>query len=153
MQENEYKKHLIKAMSYCAHSEKCEWDVRAKLREWGAESGTHDKIVDYLIENKFIDHVRYTNAYVNDAIKLKGWGRIKIRAVLRMKNISSSTISEVFQNINEIEYQDMIRKLLETRFTSSFPDEQSKLKAVKSLYSRGYEPEIVIGIINNINNK
>ncbi len=150
MQESENKKYLIKAMSYCAHSEKCEWDVRTKLREWGADSATHDKIIDYLFENKFIDHLRYTQAYVNDAVRLKGWGRIKIRAALRMKNISATVINEIFQNIDESEYQEGIIRILESRFKNEMKDEQSKLKAVKALYSRGYEPEIVIGIINNL---
>lgn len=134
-------------MDYCSRSEKCEFDVRKKLVDWHAEPAVVNDVINALYADKFIDHDRYTRAYVNDAVKLKLWGRIKIRANLKMKNIASSTISEALLNIDETEYLDKITYLIQSRHKAAIKDYDSKYKAVKSLYSRGYESELVLKAI------
>lgn len=150
MSENDFQKYLNRAMTYCAYKEKCEHDVRTKLKEWGAKDEMHDVIIDYLSANKFVDNQRYTNAYVNDAVKLKLWGRIKIRAMLKMKNIPDWIINQSFREIDETEYRKALTKLLQTKIKSKTLTDIEKQKIVKSMYSRGYEPEIVFEMINEI---
>ena len=138
---------LNKAMDYCSRSEKCEFDVRKKLRDWQAESDIVEDVIDALYADQFIDHARYTRAYVNDAVKLKLWGRIKIRANLKMKNISSSTINDALLNIDEAEYLDKIIYLIKSRHKKVLTDKEYNYKVVRSLYSRGYESELVLKAI------
>ncbi|HOG19371.1 MAG TPA: regulatory protein RecX [Salinivirgaceae bacterium] len=150
MSENDFQKYLNKAMKYCAYKEKCEYDVRTKLEEWGAKDEMHDVIIDYLTANKFVDNQRYTSAYVNDAVKLKLWGRIKIRAMLKMKNIPDWIINQALREIDETEYCKALTKLLQTKIKSDTLSDIEKQKVIKSMYSRGYEPEIVFEIIDGL---
>ena len=144
---------LNKAMDYCSRSEKCEFDVRRKLNDWQAESTVVDDVIDALYSDQFIDHSRYARAYVNDAFKLKLWGRIKIRVNLKMKNIASSVINEALLNIDETEYLDKIMYLITSRHKKALIDNDYKFKAVKSLYSRGYESELVLKAIALLQNQ
>ena len=150
MSENDFQKYLNRAMTYCAYKEKCEHDVRTKLKEWGAKDEMHDVIIDYLSANKFVDNQRYTHSYVNDAVILKMWGRIKIRAMLKMKNIPDWIINQSFREIDETEYRKALTKLLQTKIKSKTLTDIEKQKIVKSMYSRGYEPEIVFEMIDVI---
>ncbi len=150
MSENNFQKYLSKAMTYCANSEKCANDVKIKLTEWGAQNEMHDIIIDYLTVNKFIDNTRYANAYVNDAVKIKHWGKIKIRAMLKLKNLPDWLISQSLKEIDDSDYIKALTKQLQTKIKSQPISGIEKQKVIKSMYSRGYEPELVLRVIDNL---
>ena len=57
---------LNKAAAYCTLCERCISEVSAKLTAWDVPYGEQQKIITRLIEEKFIDEVRYSHAFVND---------------------------------------------------------------------------------------
>ena len=44
---------LEKARKYCAYSERCQYDVRLKIREWKQESEVAEWIIAQLIQENF----------------------------------------------------------------------------------------------------
>lgn len=146
---NDLKIFLNKAAVYCSRSEKCEQEVRNKLKEWNVDIEFCDIIIDYLTVNKFIDNTRYAKAYVNDAIKLKEWGRIKIGVMLRSKGIPSWVIDAAMGDIDMAEYRSIILKQLKIRLKGRGGNELDRQKILRSMYSRGYETDIVIDLINS----
>ena len=106
-----YDQALHKAAAYCSLSEKCVFDVQEKLHSWGAESNDHEKIISYLLEEKFIDEKRFAIAYVKDKFRYNKWGKIKIRIMLRQKKIPNYLIEEALNEIDEDAYQEMLVKL------------------------------------------
>ena len=57
-----------KAEAYCASAEHCIWDVRQKLRQWGATNEDAESIIAHLQAERFVDEQRYCNAFVHDKL-------------------------------------------------------------------------------------
>lgn len=104
-----------KAAYYCAVAEHCEQDVRTKLFQWGAASAAADRIIDYLYDNNYLNTARYCNAFVHDKLLYQGWGKIKMRVMLQAKRLPTSDIDTALNNIDEIEYNRILRKVMEKK--------------------------------------
>lgn len=145
MEAEEFEKYLSKAQSYCSRAEKCESDVRTYLYKQGVDAKDIAKIVDRLVDDKFVDNARYARAFVSDAFKFNKWGRLKIRQALLAKGISEKLMSEPLSGIDETEYMSLLESLLRTKLKSVRGDDEYKLKAsvFRFAYSRGFEPELV----------
>ncbi|MDR0873339.1 MAG: RecX family transcriptional regulator [Prevotellaceae bacterium] len=111
----EYKKALNKAAQLCSESEKCEQDIREKLRAWEVSDRDADKIIAYLEKEKFIDEGRFTAFFVRDKFRFNKWGKIKIGYALRQKHISQATITEALQAIDEEEYSSALQEVLQSK--------------------------------------
>lgn len=145
MESEEFEKYLSKAQSYCSRAEKCESDVRTYLYKQGVDAKDIAKIVDRLVDDKFVDNARYARAFVSDAFKFNKWGRLKIRQALLAKGISEKLMSEPLSGIDETEYMSLLESLLRTKLKLVRGDDEYKLKAsvFRFAYSRGFEPELV----------
>ena len=81
-------------MNVCAKSERAISDGRRSLTRWGVAPEQHQPIIDRLVRERFIDEVRYAEAYVREKLNLSRWGVRKIRAALKAKRIPEQTIDE-----------------------------------------------------------
>ncbi|MCL8001034.1 RecX family transcriptional regulator, partial [Brucella sp. 21LCYQ03] len=93
-----------KAESYCAFQERAQQEVRDKLYSWGLHSGDVEATISLLIEDNFLNEERFARAYVRGKFKLKGWGKIKIKQGLKMKQISNPLIRIALTEIEAEEY-------------------------------------------------
>lgn len=93
-----------KAESYCVTAERCEQDVRLKLRQWNCDDSTAGQIIARLYDAEFINSARYCRAFVHDKLAYQGWGRVKIAYMLRAKNLPSADIQAALDEIDEDEY-------------------------------------------------
>lgn len=145
MESEEFEKYLSKAQSYCSRAEKCESDVRAYLYKQHVDSETADKIMDSLIEDKFVDNARYARAFVADAFKFNKWGKLKIRQALLAKGISERIMAEPLAQINTDEYMSLLESLIRSKLKTARNDDEYKVKAsvFRFAYSRGFEAELV----------
>ncbi len=113
-------------MNLCAKSEKSTGDAYRLLFSWGVAKEEHDKIVERLLENKFIDDRRYAEAFVRDKMNFSRWGGYKIRAALRNKKIDENIINEVLAEVDGQYMDDKLERQL-----------LSKMKSLK--YKNSYE--------------
>lgn len=145
MESEEFEKYLSKAQSYCSRAEKCESDVRTYLYKQGVDTKVIARIVDSLVDDKFVDNARYARAFVSDAFKFNKWGRLKIRQALLAKGISEKLMLQPLSEIDETEYMSLLESLLRAKLKSVRDDNEYKLKAsvFRFAYSRGFEPELV----------
>ena len=145
MESEDFEKYLSKAQSYCSRAEKCESDVRTYLYKQGVDAKVIARIVDSLVDDKFVDNARYARAFVSDAFKFNKWGRLKIRQALLAKGISEKLMLQPLSEIDETEYMSLLESLLRTKLKSVHDDDEYKLKAsvFRFAYSRGFEPELV----------
>ncbi|OQX99017.1 MAG: hypothetical protein B6I20_10420 [Bacteroidetes bacterium 4572_117] len=143
---------LVKAQNICAKQEKCKADIRKKLYEWKILPEEIEKIINELLENKFIDEKRYAGFYVKDKYKLSKWGRIKIEFSLRQKQIEASIIANALNEINEDEYIEILRAELKKKLKSLKNDEKHKVKEklLRFAQSRGYEIELSITMVEEL---
>ena len=73
----------------CSRREYCTSDVRKKAEK--ALDGDKEKaedVVRTLVEEKYVDDLRYSEAYAREKSSISGWGEVKIRYMLSAKGIS-----------------------------------------------------------------
>jgi regulatory protein len=146
-----YEKALSKAMYLCSKTEKCKADIRKKLYDWKANPSEHDKIISELEKQQFIDEERFANFYVRDKFKFNNWGKTKIKAMLFQKQIPEKLVHEAINQISDTEYINTLKKLLtnkekQIKETDTY---KKKNKLLQFATSRGFEPNLILQIIDN----
>ena len=136
-----FEQGLQRAAGLCCQSEHCVADITEKLLRWGVSREDSDRIIDRLIDEKYIDEARYAQAYTNDKLRFSHWGRIKIKTMLRMKHISDSDINKAFDNISEEEYENILRDVIQakTKSLGDAEDYTSRAKIIRFALQRGFE--------------
>lgn len=136
-----YEQALTRATSLCSASEYCIHDINEKLYRWGISNTDSERIIDYLLDEKYIDEARYAQAYTNDKLRFSHWGRIKIKSMLRMKHISDRDINNAFDNITEEEYESILRDIIKGKAKSEgdAEDYASRTKIIRFALQRGFE--------------
>ena len=147
-----YSRYLDRAMHLCSRQEKCSSDILGKLKEWGAGETTAQKVLQVLTEKKFVDDLRYAKAYTRQQHTFRKWGRIKIRSVLKQKNIPAGFIDEALAELNEQEYRETLKtELLKKRRGIKAKNRYDLLARLqKFAYGRGYEPELAKEVAEEI---
>ena len=136
-----YEQALTRITSLCSASEYCIHDINEKLYRWGISNTDSERIIDYLLDEKYIDEARYAQAYTNDKLRFSHWGRIKIKSMLRMKHISDRDINNAFDNITEEEYESILRDIIKgkTKSEGDAEDYASRAKIIRFALQRGFE--------------
>ena len=150
--DNLYNASLRKAMSICAGRECCRSDIRQKLDSWGLQEKDADKIIGLLVKEKFIDEERYALAFVKDKFRYNRWGKIKISAALRLKNIPESTINIALGSIDDEDYNSVIKNLIMSHRKTVKAKNQYDLKGKLLRYglSKGFESHILYDLLNDL---
>ncbi|MCF6242953.1 MAG: RecX family transcriptional regulator [Bacteroidales bacterium] len=146
------KQALVKVQNLCARSEKCKADIRKKLYEWQISSSESEKIIESLVQDKFIDELRYAEYFVRDKFRFNKWGRIKIAYTLKLKQIPQNIIEQALLEIKEEEYRESIKNEIMKKQKNIKDTETYKLKEklIRFAQSRCYELDISSDIIEKI---
>lgn len=146
---------LIRLEDLCARSEQCVAEVRRKLYMWQIAAADADAIVRSLVQRRFIDDARYASAFVRDKYRFARWGRRKIEMALRQKQIDDNIIADALGSIDEEEYREVLKHLLEVKAKSIEEPEtyENRLRLMRFAMARGFEASLVSAAINEINNK
>ena len=135
----------------CSRREYCSADILKKVTvalEGDLEQAK--QIVAELIEEKYIDDLRYASAFARDKSSIAGWGEVKIRYMLSAKGISKGIISEALDSIDGVKASGRLEKLMETKARSLKDDPQAKLKMLRFGMGRGYSYEAVAEVTDKI---
>lgn len=151
-EENIYDTALKKAMTLCAGREYCTGDIREKLHSWGITGEECDKILSVLTRQGFIDDRRYASAFISDRLKQNKWGKIKIASMLRSRGIDDKTITSALNDIDNEEYQKIIREeiILHRKTVKSKNKFDLKSKLLRFGMSRGYESHLLYDLLNDL---
>ena len=102
----------------CVTGEHCMQEMREKMIRWGIDDEVQQRILNHLVENRFIDEERYARAFVKDKAKYNKWGRRKIEQALWAKRIPQETIREALDEVDGEEYVETLRRLLKQKKAS-----------------------------------
>ena len=135
---------LEKLRKYCAYSERSHFDVRSKLKQWNIDETASESIISSLIEERFLNEERYTEAYVHGKIRINHWGKNKIKQGLRQHKISEPCIKRAFAKIDFDEYIEVLikeghKKLNLSKGTNS----EKQQKTIQFLISKGFEFDLI----------
>lgn len=102
-----------------------------------------ETIIPILEEKKYLNDEDYARRYLNDAMNIKKYGRIKTRYMLMSKGIDKNIIEKIMKNYDyELEYQNAL-ELLGKRISKSENDPKKIYSAKNYLQGRGFEFEII----------
>jgi regulatory protein len=135
----------------CSRREYCTKDVLAKAEK--ALEGNREeaqKILQTLIEEKYVDDLRYAEAYARDKSSIAGWGEVKIRYMLSSKGIDREVISKALEEIDEKKADDRLYKLLENKYRTLKDDPQWKMKLLRFALGRGYSYDEVNSVLKSL---
>lgn len=138
------------AERYCSGAEHCCAEVRAMLERHKVEADDMARILKYLVKEGYVDEGRYADALVHDKVRFAKWGRVKIAQALWQKRIPADVADEALSHIDEDEYMTALKDIVASRYrkTKGATDYERKMKTMKSVCSRGYEPALVRNVLN-----
>ncbi len=135
---------LQKLQSYCAYQERCLQEITAKFYDLGVEdTDLQDKIIDSLIENNFLNELRFAIAFAGGKFRVKQWGKIRIYQELKSRHISEKDIYRALDEIDAAEYQKTFEHLFEIKQKDYEDTPQGKAQLANFLLRKGYEPELI----------
>ena len=135
---------LDRLMTVCSKSEKSIAEIEQKLTRWNLSDHTTE-IITRLKDENFINEERFARAFVHDKLKFNKWGKIRLGIILRNHKVTTETIQEVLNEIDEDNYYDIVSGELQKKQASLKKLSGYELKA--KLYTfgtqRGYESDIM----------
>ena len=151
----EEKKVLERLQRQCARMEYCTSDIRRKaLKAMEGDAEAAGRIVESLLNDRFVDDRRYAAAFAREKSALQGWGAVKIRFLLRGKGVSDEIITEALQEIDAAKAASKLDKLAADKYRLLKDDPQCKLKMLKALLARGYGyDEVEAAVVRAIQNQ
>ncbi len=136
---------LQKATHYCAEQERAIAEVKTKLYRWKVPEQQHQDVIDYLIENNYINHKRFVVLFAQSKLRYNQWGKIKIAYALQQKGIDREDIEYGLQAIDEAEYIDVVCKLIakKQKTTKGKNPQEIQYKIMQYMRSKGFESDVV----------
>jgi len=135
----------------CSRREYCRSDVMKKAMDaLEGDRSQAEKVVQTLVDEKYVDDFRYASAFARDKASLAGWGEVKIRYMLGTKGISKDIINQALEEIDGGKARSRLEKLLETKFRTLKDDPQCRLKMLRFALGRGYGYEEVTEVLERL---
>lgn len=142
-------KLLIKASKYCAYRERCQHEVRVKLKKLGASNTVAEGIIAELIVNGFINEERFSRMFACGKFRQKKWGKRKIVKELEVRKISRHCIALGLQEIDQGSYLETLRGIIAKKHEELKANGASNVtkKVAEFCVRKGYEPEEVWSLL------
>ena len=143
---------LDKMAKYCAYQERCVKDVRDKLKTFDIPEEEKTKILDYLLDNRFVNDERFAKSFVRGKINQSGWGVNKIRFHLIQKGIDKDIIDEAIgQTDNEVYRQRLIDILkAKSKTIKADSDFEKKRKLAAYAMQKGFEGNLIWEVLKDL---
>ncbi|WP_394353416.1 regulatory protein RecX [Chryseobacterium sediminis] len=137
-----------KLVNYCVYQDRCHAEVEQKMREFLLIDEAKEEIILYLLKENYLNEERFTRSYIRGKFYIKHWGKTKIKMNLKQKQISERLINSCFDEIDDSDYENTIRKIFEGYYSKQIglKEYQKKTKTIKHLMSKGFEYEKIIDI-------
>jgi len=147
-----YRQALTKVMAMCSQSERCRFDIVTKLRQWELPEEEIAEAVDYLVKEHFLDEERFVRFFVNDKLRFNKWGKVKLRFMLRQKQIPETIVREALDQINDDLYLKTLHSLLKAKVKSikGASDFERKGKLAVFAQGHGFEAELAFRLAGEL---
>jgi regulatory protein len=135
-----------KAAAWCLQRWRSEAETRRKLREWGADFSLVNRVLDWLLDQQFLDDERFARSFVKDKTGLSGWGRRKVLAALSVQHSIKSEAAQqaIATGLDEHRYTERLLHTVASelrKYNATGPDDLPREHLhgiVRRLAGRGY---------------
>jgi regulatory protein len=137
---------------FCAYQERCVKDVRDKLKTFDIPEEEKTKILDYLLDNRFVNDERFAKSFVRGKVNQSGWGINKIRFHLIQKGIAKDIIDEVLGQTDEEVYRLRLIEILKTKSKTvkAENDFEKRRKLAAYAMQKGFEGILVWEVLKEL---
>jgi regulatory protein len=130
---------------YCSYQERCHAEVVQKLYALSVPQNQHDEVIVHLINHNFLNEERFAKLFSISKFHQKKWGKNRISAELKQRQLSDYLVRIGLKEISEEEYETTFHELAEKTWNSI--TEKNVLKKRKkfcdTLLRKGWESDWV----------
>lgn len=130
-------------------------ELKLKLIKKKYDKSIIDNVIQSLKEQNYLDDDQFAKLLIEEKSVKKKFGRNKIKAELYKKGINKSIIDSVLNNQDdELNYDNAIflaKKKLKLLNDKNTDKRKLKEKLFSFLLSKGYDSELIMKVINNMN--
>lgn len=143
---------LRQCASYCSASEHCTSDIKKRLEKSELDENAQKRILDRLMQERFIDDSRYCSAFVRDKIRFNKWGKKRIAFELRKKEIAPQLIQEALNDIDSGLYEEILKEILKKKAKTLTTKNNKEVfyKLVSFASRKGFETDLSLRIASEI---
>ena len=143
---------LDKMAKYCSYQERCVKDVKDKLKTFDIPQEERDKIMAYLLDNRFVNDERFAKSFVRGKVNQSGWGLNKIRFHLIQKGIAKELIDEALEQTDEELYRQRLTDILTTKAKTvkAASEFEKKRKLAAYAMQKGFEGNLVWKVLKDL---
>ena len=104
-----------------------------------------------MIDNDYLNEERYTKVFIQGKLRIKKWGRIKLKYELRLKGIDVKIINNHINQINEDDYIKYFNEFSTNKinFLKGSGDQKKRLFINYFTY-RGWENSLIYEKLKDI---
>lgn len=146
---------IEKMRNWCAYQERSQFDARVKLKGYGFSEEETENIISDLISENYLNEERFARAYANGKLRIKQWGKIKIKMGLRQHRVSDYCINAALKGIDGDEYEAALKKVLEKKLALTKGSDKRKIffTVLQYAISRGFESDLAKAELNQLLNE
>lgn len=135
----------------CSRREYCRKDVMKKvMTALDGDVAKAEEVVAKLVEERYVDDLRYATAFARDKASIAGWGEAKIRYMLSSKGIDRELIAQALDEVDDKRAETRLEKLMENKVRSLKDDPHRRLKLLRFGLGRGYSYDQVTEMIDKM---
>jgi regulatory protein len=146
----ENQKYFIKQKAFTLLGKRLHsvYELRTKLRQKKYDADLIQITIDDLLNGHYLDDMKFAEMYSEEKLRLKLWGKTKLKSELMKKGIASAIIAAVLEEKFPAadEELDNASQLVKKKYNSLKNRDMEKQKLVKRLYafliSKGYSYDI-----------
>ncbi len=129
----------------CAQAEHCQWEMTEKMRHWELSDEVQARIMQRLVQERYVDDLRYARAFVNDKVRYNKWGRRKVDQALWQKHIDETIRQQALDEVDDQTYLTILKPLLKQkrRTVKAQSDYEMNQKLMRFALGRGFTFDII----------
>ena len=129
----------------CAQTEHCQHEMLEKMRRWELPEEEQARVMQRLVNERYVDDERYARAFVKDKVRYNKWGRRKVEQALWQKHIDEDIRQRVLDEVDDEEYLKVLKPLLQQkrRSTKAASDYELNQKLIRFALGRGFTFDII----------
>ena len=143
---------IDKIQSYCLYQDRCIKEVKNKLFSLKVNNNLGQKIINHLIDNDYLNEERFVKLFIQGKLRIKKWGKIKLKYELKIRGINNNIINAQIKNISEDEYISYFDEFssAKIKFLKGTLDKK-KRSFINYFTYRGWENQLIYQKLKDIN--
>ena len=143
---------LFRLTALCSQAEHCSYEMTEKMRKWQISDEAQARIMQHLVEERYIDDERFCRYFIKDKIRYNKWGRRKVEQALWAKHIDSDISKAILDEVDDEEYINILRPMIKNRRKQmkDMNEYEANARLMRWAIGRGFTFDIIRQCIDGV---